>query len=46
MRIAHTLEDPYKMLKKELLRLFTPNMLEQLYGIVYAPELSGQCPHS
>ncbi len=44
LRTAHAMEDPYKELKGELIKLYTPNVLEQLYGIIYAPELGGQSP--
>ncbi len=44
LRTAHSMADPYQELKEELVKLYTPNVLEQLYGIVYAPELGGQSP--
>jgi len=44
LRLAHTYLDPYLELKNELVRQFTPNVLEQLNGIIFAPELGGQAP--
>ena len=44
LRKADSVEDPYAVLKGELIRLCSPNVLEQLNGIVYAPELGGQTP--
>ena len=40
LRTAHSMANPYQELKEEL----APNVLAQLYGIVYAPELGGQSP--
>ena len=44
LREATRLADPYNTLKAELVRVFSPNVLEQLNGIVFAPELGGQPP--
>ena len=44
LRCVDNLPDPYAALKAELVRLFSPNVLEQLNGIVFAPELGGQAP--
>lgn len=41
---ADSLENPYLTLKTELIRQFSPNVLEQLNRIVFAPELGGQQP--
>lgn len=44
LRAVDSLADPYHSLKVELIRLNSPNILEQLNGIVFAPELGGQAP--
>lgn len=44
LRNVDNLADPYHSLKSELIRLHSPNILEQLNGIVFAPELGGQPP--
>ena len=44
LQAADTLPNPYKALKAELFRQHSPNVLEQLNRIVYAPELGGQLP--
>ena len=44
LRDSHTFVDPYDVLKTELVRQYTPNVLEQLNGILFAPELGGQSP--
>jgi len=44
LRNADSMADPYAALKNELIRLCSPNVLEQLNGIVFAPELGGQPP--
>jgi len=44
LRNVDNLADPYTVLKAELIRLYSPNVLEQLNGIVFAPELGGQPP--
>ena len=44
LRNVDSLVDPYNSLKTELIRLHSPNILEQLNGIVFAPELGGQPP--
>lgn len=42
--IVHTLADPYAIVKKELVRQYTPNKLQQMNRLIYAPELGGQQP--
>ena len=44
LRDAAHFADPYGELKEELVRIYTPNIHEQLNGIVYAPELGSQAP--
>ena len=44
LRDSYAYSDPYTELKLELVKLYTPNIHEQLNGIVYAPELGGQAP--
>ena len=44
LRNADTLPNPYEAIKEELIRQLAPNVLEQLNGIVFAPELGGQPP--
>lgn len=44
LRTADSSPDPYEALKAELIRQCSPNVLEQLNGIVFAPELGGQPP--
>ena len=44
LRMADRLENPFITLKEELIRLYAPNVLEQLNGIIFAPELGGQPP--
>ena len=44
LRTARSLGDPYEALKAELVRLYSPNVIEQLNGIVFCPELGGQAP--
>jgi len=44
LQAAHTMADPYAELKAELIRQFAPNMVQQLNGIVFCPELGGQAP--
>lgn len=44
LRESYLFENPYEELKAELVRQYTPNVLEQLMGIIHAPELGGQTP--
>ena len=44
LRIADTLTDPYETLKKELIRLYMPNKLDQLNRLIFSPELGAQQP--
>lgn len=44
LRTADRVDNPYISLKEELIRLYAPNVLEQLNGIIFAPELGGQPP--
>ena len=44
LRNSDNMQDPYTVLKNELVRLFSPNILEQLNSIIFAPELGGQTP--
>ena len=44
LQAADNLPNPYESLKAELIRQHSPNLLEQLNRIVYAPELGGQSP--
>ena len=44
LRSADSVEDPYETLQAELVRQFSPNVLEQLNNIVFAPELGGEAP--
>ena len=44
LRSVDSLENPYGTLRAELIRLCSPNILEQLNGIVFLPELGGQPP--
>ena len=42
--MVDNLLNPYESLKADLIKQHSPNMLEQLNRIVYAPELGGQTP--
>ena len=44
LQAADNLPNPYQSLKAELIMQHSPNVLEQLNRIVYAPELGGQLP--
>jgi len=41
---AATLQDPFKALRDRLVELLTPNVLDQVNSILYAPELGGRRP--
>jgi len=41
---AATLQDPFKALRDRLVELLTPNILDQVNTILYAPELGGRRP--